>query len=98
MKARSMLFIVFVFFQATILISAGIATLWWSSELMRFLIYLVGEERALGAKNVIHLEGGRKLLTNPGAMFLWVLPLFLLGFVQITSALTLGYLWFRRTK
>lgn len=59
---------------ATILAFSGLATFWWSSDLMLCLIWLVGEEYALGAENVIHLEDGGKLLTNPGAMMAWTAP------------------------
>ena len=61
--------------HAVVLLVAGIATLWWSQDLMRVLIHSVGEERALGAANVIRPEGGGILLTNPRAMVRWMIPL-----------------------
>jgi len=91
--AESILLATAVFSQAAVLLLAGLATLWWSSDLMSWLIWLVGEERALGSTNVIHLEGGGKLLTNPTAMVRWTLPFWFLGFVQITGAFTLVWLW-----
>lgn len=88
---------VFIIAQAVVLLAAGIATLWRASDLMSWLIWLVGEEYALGPENVIHLENGGKLLTNPGAMLRWTLPFWFLGLVQITAAFTLAWLWFCRS-
>jgi hypothetical protein len=90
---RSVLLATFTLSQAVVLLAAGVATLRWSSDLMLWLIYMVGEERALGADNVIHLENGGKLLTNPGAMMRWTIPFWILGMVQISAALTLVGLW-----
>ena len=89
---------VVVFVQAALLALAGIATLWWSSDLMLWLIWLVGEEYALGAENVIRLEGGGKLLTSPGAMITWTTPFRCLGILQLTSAATLVWLWHSRRR
>lgn len=86
----------FIFVQAALLLAAGSATLWWSQDLMRWLINMVGEERVLGASSVVHLEGGAKLLTNPAAMVHWMLPFWLLGAVQISAAITLAWLWAAR--
>lgn len=83
----------FVLGLAAVLIVSGLATLYWSQDLMRWLISIVGEERALGAGNVIHREGGGGLVTNPAAMVRWMLPFWLLGAIQIVSAVTL--LWLR---
>jgi hypothetical protein len=91
--AKSILLAVAVLAQAAVLLVAGIATLWWSFDLQEWLIWMVGEEYALGAENVIHLEGGGKLLTNPSAMIRWTVPFWFLGFVQITGAVTLVWLW-----
>lgn len=90
---RSWPFGAFVLSQALVLLAAGIATVVWSQDLMVWLIHLVGEERALGAGNVVYLEGGGKLLTNPSAMVRWMVPFWLLGTVQVSAALTLVYLW-----
>lgn len=90
---KSILLALFVLGQAAVLLLFGLATLWWSEDLMRWLIWEIGEERALGAQSVIHLEGGGTLLTNPGAMMLWTLPFWFLGAVQILSAMTLVWLW-----
>ncbi|MDR3622606.1 MAG: hypothetical protein P4L85_24860 [Paludisphaera borealis] len=87
-----------VFTQAAFLILAGLATLWWSEDLMGLLIHLVGEEYALGPQSVIRLEDGSKLLTNPGAMIRWTTPFWALGFLQIASAFTLIGLWRRRRR
>jgi len=85
----------FVLSQAIILLAAGAATLWWSSDLMLWLIRLVGEEYALGPQNVIRLEDGGSLLTNPAAMIRWTTPFWFLGTVQFTTALTLvGQWWY----
>jgi hypothetical protein len=84
-----------VWLQAFVLVAAGCATLWWSNPLMLWLIWMVGEERALGAGNVIRLENGGTLLTNPSAMVRWMTPFWFLGLVQITSAITLVGLWFK---
>lgn len=75
--------------QAAILIIVGCATLWWSEPLMHWLIWLVGEERALGVDNVIHTESGGTLLTNSAAMMQWAIPFWVLGCVQISAGLTL---------
>ena len=93
---KSALFAVFVLGQAAALLVAGAATLWWSQDLMTLLIHLVGEERALGARNVIRREDGSTLLTNPGGMIPWMMPFWFLGCLQITSAFTLVGLWVRR--
>jgi hypothetical protein len=95
---RSILIAAFILSQGAILLAAGVATLWWSEELMGWLIYMVGEERALGADNVIHLENGGKLLTNPGAMIRWTIPFWVLGMVQIAAAITLVGLWSSRRR
>lgn len=84
---------IFVFGQAIALLAAGLATLWWSQDLMTWLIYMVGEERALGPDSVIHLENGGKLLTNPAGMVRWMLPFWIIGLVQISAAITLIGLW-----
>jgi hypothetical protein len=86
----------FVLCQAAVLLGAGVAVLWWSHDLMLWLIWMVGEERALGAQNVVRQENGAKLLTNPGGMVRWMLPFWFLGSVQITAAFTLVWLWSRR--
>ena len=93
---RTALFAAFVLGQATALFAAGTATLWWSQDLMTLLIHLVGEERALGANNVIRREDGSTLLTNPVGMILWMVPFWFLGCLQVTSALTLVGLWVGR--
>jgi hypothetical protein len=90
---KSVLVAALILSQAAVLLAAGVATLWWSEELMGWLIYMVGEERVLGADNVIHLENGGKLLTNPVAMMRWTIPFWVLGMVQITAAITLVGLW-----
>lgn len=84
----------FILGQAVVLLAAGLATIWWSNDLMLWLIWLVGEEWALGAENVIHLENGAKLITNPAGMIRWMFPFWFLGGVQITAAFTLIWLWF----
>ena len=93
---KTALLVVFYGLQAVILIAAGCATLWWQDSLMLWIIWIVGEERALGAENVVHLEGGGKLLTNPGAMILWSIPFWILGCVQISGGLTLLHDCYRR--
>jgi hypothetical protein len=82
--------------QAVALLIFGVATLWWSEDLMTFLIHVVGEERALGTQNVIRREDGSTLLTNPGGMILWTTPFWFLGCLQLTSAVTLVGLWVSR--
>ncbi len=79
--AKSITLALLVLGQAIVLLLAGSVALWWSSNLMLWLIHLVGEERALGASNVIHQEGGGLLLTNPTGMVRWMLPFWLLGSV-----------------
>jgi len=86
---KTLLLVLFYSVQAVTLIVAGCATLWWSEPLMVWLIWLIGEERALGADNVIHTEGGGKLLTNPVAMMKWTIPFWILGCVQISAGFTL---------
>ena len=89
---KAVLLHVVVLAQAVVLFLAGLATLWRSSDLMLLLIHLVGEEYALGAGNVIHLEDGGTLLTNPSAMIYWTTPFWLLGFAQMSGAVTLVWL------
>ncbi len=91
--ARSFVLAVFVLGQALALFVAGLATFWWSMDLMRWLIWLVGVEYALGKDNVIRTEGGGTLITNPGAMIRWTVPFWLLGLLQITASATLIKLW-----
>lgn len=92
MRLKLVLLAVIVFGQAVALGAAGLAVLWWSGDLMRWLIWLVGEEYALGEMNVIRTEDGGVLLTNPIGMLRWTLPFWFLGILQITSALTLVWL------
>jgi len=85
--------------QAVLLILTGIATWWCSGELMLWLIWMVGEEYALGADNAIRLEGGGTLLTNPGAMIRWTIPFWGLAFLQMSSGVSLGLVaWSRFRK
>jgi len=93
---KPVLLLAFYSLQAAILIVAGCATLWWADSLMLWLIWTVGEERALGAESVVHLEGGGRLLTNPGAMILWSIPFWILGCVQISAGATLLHDCYRR--
>jgi hypothetical protein len=93
---RSVCLALIVLVESAVLFLAGVAALWWSQDLMIWLIWKVGEEYALGPENVIRLENGGTLLTNPGAMFSWMIPIWALGFVQIASAFTLIGLWSRR--
>lgn len=95
---KSVLLGLIVLGQALALASAGFLMLWWSSDLMLWLIWKVGEERALGVGNVIRTEGGGALLTNPGAMVLWTLPIWALAVLQIVAASTLIGLWLSRRK
>lgn len=60
---------------------------------MAWLIRTIGEERALGTANVVRLQGGGTLLTNPSGMVKWMLPFWLLGSAQISAAVTLVWLW-----
>jgi hypothetical protein len=92
---KSALFSPFVLGQAAALLAAGVATLYWSGDLMVFLIHIVGEEYALGAGNVIRTEDGGVLLTNPMGMLRWTMPFLFLGILQITTAATLVWLWLR---
>jgi hypothetical protein len=50
---RSIVLAAFVAGQAATLLTAGLVTLWMSQDLMRWLIWEVGEEWALGPGNVI---------------------------------------------
>jgi hypothetical protein len=93
---RTAVLAVFVLDHAAVLFAAGAATLWWSQDLMLWLVFMVGEERAFGPASVVHLEGGGKLLTNPSAMVRWTLPFWFLGAMQISAAIALVGLWARR--
>jgi hypothetical protein len=78
--------------QANLLLSAillltGMLTLYRSQDLMTWLIWVVGEEKALGAQNVIREPGGAVLLTNPRAMMFWAIPFFLLGILQLLTGI-----------
>ncbi len=83
---------ILIFGQSLGLFSAGLFTMWYSDDLMSWLIWLVGEEYALGEDSVIMLENGSKLLTNPTAMLIWTLPIWALGLLQISAAVTLVWL------
>jgi hypothetical protein len=95
---KSIIMATFVLGQAAVLLISGLATLWWSGDLMRWLIWMVGEERALGASNVVHLEGGGRLLTNPFGMICWMIPFWFLASVQILAAITVVWLWVTRSS
>lgn len=96
--ARTIFLVAFVVGQAAVLLVAGIATLWWSNDLMKWLIWLVGEEYALGSQNVVHLENGAKLITNPSGMIHGMVPFWFLGMIQIMAAFTLVWIWSRRAQ
>ncbi|QDT15204.1 hypothetical protein [Alienimonas californiensis] len=70
--------------------AAGAAVLWRSQTLMLGLIHWVGEERALGARNVVRRADGTVLLTNPGGMLLWSLPVWAVGTLLILISAVLG--------
>jgi hypothetical protein len=72
-----------------LLVCYGLAVLWESESLMTWLIHEVGEERALGAQNVIRLENGGTLLTNPSAMAKWTMPVLVMGVAMIAGGLKL---------
>ena len=92
---RSVITNVAVIGQAVLLLITGCAMLWFSHDLMLLLIHAVGEEYALGAENVIRREDGRTQLTNPGAMGAWTMPFWALGVLQVSSGITLVWLWRR---
>ena len=93
---KAMILTALVWGHAVVMLAAGVATFWWSQDLMGLLLHLVGEERALGAANVVPLEGAGKLLTNPTAMIGWMLPFWFLGTAQVSAAVMLVWLWSRR--
>ena len=90
------LFVIFRHCVAAILLVAGCAVLWKADSLMLWLIWEIGEEWALGPDSVAQLEGGGKLLTNPGAMMLWTVPFWVVGFAMVVAGLML--LWPRSRK
>jgi hypothetical protein len=63
--------------------------------MMKCLIWVVGEEFALGARSVIRLENGATLITNPVAQMKWTMPFWAIGVLQVSSAFTLVWLWRR---
>ena len=83
-------------FSIVMLAVAGSALLWMADDLMILLLSLIGEDRALGAANVVHGPDGSVLLTNPGVMALWTLPFMLLGMLLLVSSVGLAYRWRRR--
>jgi hypothetical protein len=80
---------------ALTLLATGILVWFEAEDLMLALIHKVGEERALGKENVIRLEGGGTLLTNPVAMIRWTMPFWGLGAVLIVGGLLLMFPWVR---
>jgi len=50
---KSALLTTWVVLLVALLGLSGLAVLWWSSELMLWLIWLIGEEYALGQENVV---------------------------------------------
>jgi hypothetical protein len=60
------------------------------------MLWIIGEEFALGAESVLRTEGRGTLLTNPGRMILWMIPFLFLGFTQITASISLIWLWYQR--
>jgi hypothetical protein len=73
----------------------GLALLWGSQDAMLMLIHWVGEERALGTQNVIPQPDGGKLLTNPGAMFRWMVLIWAVGASQVIAG---GYILWRGVR
>ncbi|MFH5805667.1 hypothetical protein [Alienimonas sp. DA493] len=69
--------------------AAGAAVLWRIQDLMVALIHWVGEERALGARNVVRRADGTVLLTNPGGMLLWSLPVWAVGVLLVLASAVL---------
>jgi hypothetical protein len=72
---------------SAILIVTGMLTLYRSQNLMTWLIWVVGEEKALGAQNVIREPGGAVWLTNPRAMMFWAIPFLLFGMLQLLAGI-----------
>jgi hypothetical protein len=80
-----------------LLIVAGILVLSWSDFLMTWLIHLVGEEKALGAQNVIRKPDGTVWLTNPVGMMKWSLPFLIPGLAALVSGMALiSFCWLRQ--
>ena len=80
---------------AAIFAAAGVATFWKSDALLMWLIHAVGPEYALGKDNVVYLENGGVLLTNPGAMLLWSIPIWSVGVGCLMIAAALTFWWLR---
>ncbi len=78
------------------LLGLGLCVL--SGRLMLLLIHFVGEERALGPQNVYRLDDGAVLLTNPGAMVMWMLPFLALGIAFLIAACVLALRVLTRPK
>ncbi len=68
---------------------SGMVVFWHSDWLMLWLIHEVGEEKALGAENVIRTESGEVLLTNPTGMIRWTLPFRGLGLCLCVAGVAL---------
>ena len=90
-RMKSLITTTLLFLQSLSLIALGCFTLWYSQPLTFWLISIIGEERALGKDSVVRLDTGEVLLTNPGAMGVWVLPFLVVGCIQISSGVMLLY-------
>lgn len=94
---RSAVLAVIVLSQTALLLAAGGATIYWSRDLMPWVINMVGSGRALGPSGVLYLEDGRVLLDSPD-LFGWTMAIMALVLVQITAAITLFWLWCAQLK
>ena len=69
--------------------AGAIILIWGSQDAMLVLVRWLGEEKALGAQNVIVQPNGSKLLTNPSAMARWMMLIWTVGLCQIVAGLHL---------
>ncbi|WP_422929323.1 hypothetical protein [Singulisphaera sp. PoT] len=60
-------------------VAGSLSLVWYSMTAMRIVIYWIGEERVLGARNVYVQPDGSKLLTNPAAMARVMMLIWALG-------------------
>jgi hypothetical protein len=83
------------FVGAALGIVGGVLAIAFHDQGMLALIYLVGEEKALGPENVVRLPDGAVLLTNPGAMIWYSLPYLIGGVLLIVLGISLLVVEFR---
>ena len=84
--------------SAILVATCGLTLFWNSQNVMVELIRFVGPEVALGPENIQSDEDGNVLFTNPGAMAIWVLPVWVLAGFLLAISTALAAVALRRSS